>query len=152
MINLGPYSGGKCPNVHYHPVLPDRMLEGAALLLVLATWGIICWLYIYKVEIFSSTLWGIGASSSFCFLLIGGCSYLPVRFFNFPVRVSERNIGVQYLLAVRLTRVVNVLLSLIFLSGVLTECFDAAGIMLIASLILLSLAFVGYYILAFRCK
>lgn len=38
MINLGPYSGKKCPNVRSQPTVLDRILEGTALLIVLVTW------------------------------------------------------------------------------------------------------------------
>ena len=38
MINLGPYSGKKCPNVRFQPPVLDRILEGTALLIVLVTW------------------------------------------------------------------------------------------------------------------
>ena len=38
MINLGPYSGKKCPNVRCQPTVLDRILEGTALLIVLVTW------------------------------------------------------------------------------------------------------------------
>lgn len=38
MINLGPYSGKKCPNVRFQPAVLDRILEGTALLIVLVTW------------------------------------------------------------------------------------------------------------------
>lgn len=32
MINLGPYSGKKCPNVRFQPTVLDRILEGTACL------------------------------------------------------------------------------------------------------------------------
>ena len=38
MINLGPYSGKKCPNARFQPTVLDRILEGTALLIVLVTW------------------------------------------------------------------------------------------------------------------
>ena len=38
MINLGTYSGKKCPNVRFQPTVLDRILEGTALLIVLVTW------------------------------------------------------------------------------------------------------------------
>lgn len=38
MINLGPYSGKKCPNVRFQPTVLDRIQEGTALLIVLVTW------------------------------------------------------------------------------------------------------------------
>lgn len=150
MINLGPYSGKHCPNVRFHPSLLDRMLEGAALLLVLASCGCICWFYIHKEGEFPPYLWWVGVSLLLSFLIIGGASYLPVRFINFPVRVNERNVGVQYLLAVRLTRVVNVILSLMFLGGVLSE-FTGGGFLVLAC-VLLAIAFGVYYFLAFKYK
>lgn len=152
MINLGPYSGKHCPNVRLHPSLPDRVLEGAALLLVLAACGCICWFYTHKEGEFPPHLWWVGASSLLCFLIVGGASYLPVRFINFPVRVGERNVGVQYLLVVRLTRVVNVILSLMFLGGVLSERFAWGGVVLVLACVLLAIAFGVYYFLAFRYK
>lgn len=48
MINLGPYSGKKCPNVRFQPTVLDRILEGTALLIVLVTWiSILIVLYHY---------------------------------------------------------------------------------------------------------
>lgn len=152
MINLGPFSGKSCPDVRFRPALSDRVLEGIALLCMLATWGCIYWLYAWKEEPFSPELWAIGGASVCCFVIMGVCSYLPVRFINFPVRVSERNIGIQYLLAIRLTRVMNVVLNFTFLSGVLMKYFKFAEILFIASFVLLGLAFVIYYILAYRYK
>lgn len=152
MINLGRYSGKKAPNVRFHPVLVDRLLEGAAFLLVLILWGCIYWFYALKEVVFTPNAWIIGGFSLVSFMILGICSYLPVRFVNFPVPVNERNIGIQYLLAIRLTRVMNVILNLMFLSGMLMEYSQLSSVFFGISFLLLILAFIGYYILAYRYR
>ena len=91
MINLGPYSGKNCPNVRFQPTVIDRILEGTALLIVLVTWISIYWLYTQREGALLPAVWVMGGCSIFCFLLMGGLAYLPVRFINFPIRVTERN-------------------------------------------------------------
>lgn len=152
MINLGPFSGRNCPNVHFRPALLDRFLEGAAILIFLTTCGCIFWLYTRIGEGLLPNVWIMGGASLFTLIVMGACSYVPVRLNNFPVRVNERNIGIQYLLAVRLTRVMNVILNLMFLSGAFLEYYKSAFVFFSASFVLLALAFVGYYILAFKYK
>lgn len=150
MINLGSYSGKNCPEVRYRPTALDRILEGAALFILLATWVCIYWLYTRKGGALSPNVWVMGGTSVFTFIIMGISSYLPVRFFNFPVRVNERNIVIQYLLAVRLTRVMNIIMCLTFLSAVFLDYYKIAFYFFIATFALLILAFIGYYVLAFR--
>ena len=152
MINLGPFSGSNCPNVRFHPVLIDRILEGVAILLFLTTCGCILWLHIQGGELLIPNVWLAGGVSLLCLILMGVCSYLPVRFYNFPVRVNERNIGVQYQIAVRLTRVMNVVLNLMFLSGAFLEYYELAKVFFFGSFALLTLALLGYYFFAFKYK
>lgn len=152
MINLGPYPGRNCPNVRFQPTVLDRILEGMALLVVLVTWGGIYWLYTQKGGSLPSDVWMMGGFSVFCFLLMGIAGYLPVRFINFPVRVTERNVAVQYLLAIRFTRVMNVILTLMFLAAAFKEYCVLGRILFFAPLVLLGLSFAGYYILAFKYK
>lgn len=152
MINLGSYSGKDCPDVRFRPVLIDRMLEGIALLVVLATLTVVGWLYAQKGEPLSSAVWLSAGCSLFAFLLVGGSAYLPIRFINFPVRITERNVAVQYLLAVRLLRVLNIVLSLVLLARVLTMYYVWGKLLFFAAFLLLGLALAGYYVLAFRYK
>ena len=44
-INLGPFSGKNAPEIHYHPSIADRILEGTAALCLLSGIGIVCWNY-----------------------------------------------------------------------------------------------------------
>ena len=63
MINLGPYSGKKCPNVRFQPTVLDRILEGTALLIVLVTWISILIVLLPFILLFH--LWGIERSGFF---------------------------------------------------------------------------------------
>lgn len=94
----------------------------------------------------------MGGCSIFCFLLMGGLTYLPVRFINFPIRVTERNAAVQYLFAIRLTRVMNIILLLVLLGSVWGLYYAFGKLLLLVSFVLLGVAFIGYYILAFKYK
>jgi len=71
----------------------------------------------------------MGGFSVFCFLLMGIAGYLPVRFINFPVRVT-----------------------LMFLVAAFREYCVLGRILFFAPLVLLGLSFAGYYILAFKYK
>ena len=150
MINLGPYSGKNCPNVRFQPTVLDRILEGTALLIVLVTWISIYWLYTQREGALLPAVWVMGGCSIFCFLLMGGLAYLPVRFINFPIRVTERNAAVQYLFAIRLTRVMNIILLLVLLGSVWGLYYAFGKLLLLVSFVLLGVAFIGYYILAFK--
>lgn len=94
-------------------------------------------------------VWGVAA---LCSVVLGGCAYLPVRFVRFPVRVTKRNVAVQYLLAVRLVRVLNVILNLTFLSQVYMGYYRWAEPFFGATFVLMIVALIGYYVLAFRYK
>ena len=152
MINLGPYSGKNCPNVRFQPTVLDRILEGTALLIVRVTWISIYWLYTQREGALLPAVWVMGGCSIFCFLLMGGLAYLPVRFINFPIRVTERNAAVQYLFAIRLTRVMNIILLLVLLGSVWGLYYAFGKLLLLVSFVLLGVAFIGYYILAFKYK
>lgn len=152
MINLGTYSGKNCPNVHLKIGIIDRILEGLALFVQLALWGCIYWIYTKKGSAFSSETWVMGGLSTFTFILLGACSYGPVRIFNFPVRVSERNVAVQYLLAVRFVRILNVLLGVFFLTTVFMEYYKWTPVFFSAILALQAIAFIVYFVMANKYK
>lgn len=152
MLNLGLYSGKDCPDVRFRPRLLDRVLEGIALLVVLATWACIGWLYLRRGGDLASEVWLTGGSALVGCLLVGGCAYLPVRFINFPVRVGRRNVGIQYLLVVRFVRVLNIVLSLLFLCGVFVPYYPLAELLFNLCVTLLLLCFVPYFIFAWRYR
>ena len=122
MLNLGPYSTKEFPNIRVYPTVIDRILEGVAVLLAVAAWGCAIWVYTHAedkiVANFSLFAAGLG---TFCLLLVGFSAYLPIRWIRFPVRITERNVAVQYLMAVRIARILNVCLTLLFLTLVFSK-------------------------------
>lgn len=152
LINLGSYPGRDCPNIHFKPTVIDRILEAVALLMLLVVWVSVYLLYTWKGGILSHNVWIMGGMALFCTVLLGICSYAPVRNINFPVRVNERNIGVQYLLAVRLIRILNVTLNLIFLSSIFGEYYKMARLFFYTGFGVLSLILIVYFVIAHKYK
>ena len=83
-INLGPFSGKNAPEIHYHPSIADRILEGTAALCLLSGIGIVCWNYFHTDLLSDYGVYGIFISIVVFALLFGG-AYAPVRCINFPV-------------------------------------------------------------------
>lgn len=152
MINLGPYSGKNCPNVRYQPRVVDRILDGLVLFLLLAVCGAICWLHIHIAAPLSKNVWILGGMAVLISAIMYFCSYAPVRLISFPVRVHKRNIAVQYLLAIRFAKVISLILNLSFLFGVFMDYYQWASFFFGSSFALLIIAFIGYYILAFKYR
>ena len=88
-INLGPFSGKNAPEIHYHPSIADRILEGTAALCLLSGIGIVCWNYFHTDLLSDYGVYGIFISIVVFALLFGG-AYAPVRCINFPVRPAQR--------------------------------------------------------------
>lgn len=151
-INMGPFSGRGCPDVHYRPTVADWVLDGVALLLVLLGWVAVLVLYREQGGRVSGEVWAAAVSSVLVFALLAAGARMPVRFINFPVRVGAHNIGRQYMLAVRLMRALNICLCLLFASGPLSEHYAWSKVLMLVSLGLLVLSLAVYYVLAFRYK
>ncbi len=160
MFNLGPYSTKEFPNIRVYPTIIDRILEGVAVLLAIAAWVCAIWVYIHiedKITAnFSFMAAGLG---TLCLLLVGISAYLPIRWIRFPVRITERNVAVQYFMAARIARILNVFLTLLFLTLVFNKVEMGYGIpqdlcnMITSAVVgLMILALIVYYILAFKYK
>ena len=76
-INLGPFSGKNAPEIHYHPSIADRILEGTAALCLLSGIGIVCWNYFHTDLLSDYGVYGIFISIVVFALLFGG-AYAPV--------------------------------------------------------------------------
>lgn len=148
-INLGSHVAQDVPRVRFRPSLLDHLLEVAAFLPVLATWIYILYYYRQSGGEVPSDLYQTGGMALFVFILLGVVGYCPIRFINFPFRVGPHNVVIQYLLALRLCRVLNIILCLlhffIALSGQHTWAHFAGLVCL--GLLILSLA--GYMALAY---
>lgn len=150
LINLGSRTPQDVPNVRFRPALIDHLLELAAFLLVLANWIYILYSYRTSGGDILSEFYEAGGTALFLFVLLGIGGYLPSRSINFPFRVGRHNVAFQYVLALRLVRVVNIILCTQFLFITLSIRHAWANVGATICLVLLFVAFAGYMVLAWR--
>lgn len=148
-INLGPYSvQGQDINIKYHPSLIDRVFEAVSALMVIA--GCIYFVANSGFEN-KDTLAGFLINLLVC-LLIFTCPYAPVEYIRFPVRISRQNIVKQYIMALRLMRVVNIFISLMLVFNALSINYPWANPAIGISVAAMLLSILVYYIFAIRNK
>ena len=150
LINLGSHTPQDGLNVRFRPSFIDHVLEGLAFLPVLANWIYILYRYRLSGGDLPSDLYLSGGTSLFLFILLGAVGYCPVRCINFPFRVGPHNLVVQYLLALRLCRVVNIIFCTQFFFATLSTYHAWANVGFTICVVLLLAVFVGYIVLAWR--
>ncbi|MDR0988656.1 MAG: hypothetical protein LBM06_04235 [Prevotellaceae bacterium] len=115
MIKLGHYTVGQAFAGLRQPAAPvDRLLEGAALLLLIATWVLALLLKSDEIGSIGTFFKQVGVQTT-VMLALGASANLPAKSFRFPVRITQYNVRAQLFLAVRLVRVLNVVCGIIFL-------------------------------------
>lgn len=159
MINLGPFSGKDMPEVRMPAQIVDRILEVLAFLLVLSVW-ILAWVYWGELSSESKNkLLTLCVVDGLLFGMLFWSSYAPIRFFNFPVRPTQRNVVSQYWLATKLTRTLNVIGTALILfvtcgelssfwsvkANLFSVCIAATGCLMVVS-------FLVYFLLARRWR
>ncbi|WP_300792530.1 hypothetical protein [uncultured Bacteroides sp.] len=148
-INLGPYSvQGQDINIKYHPSLIDRVFEAVSALMVIA--GCIYFVANSGFEN-KDTLAGFLINLLVC-LLIFTCPYAPVEYIRFPVRISRQNIVKQYIMALRLMRIVNIFICLLLVFNALSINYPWANPAIGISVAAMLLSILVYYIFAIRNK
>ena len=119
---------------------------------MLANWIYILYKYRQTGGDIPSDLYEAGGTALFLFLLLGACGYCPLRCINFPFRMKPHNVVYQYVLALRLVRVTNIIFCLQFLFVTLSLYHPRATIGCALCIGLFILAFIGYMVLAWRHK
>lgn len=140
---------GQLPKVKYRPGLPDRLMEAAVVLMVVAVWVFVGVNYERGSE---------GSSAMLIAALCGwigipalmGIAYLPSDFYNLPFRLTPSNIAVQYTLAVRLVRIMNVMTAGMYLFSVIACLHEWALAVVFAFAGLMALALIAYFVVAYR--
>lgn len=158
MINLGPHSGGNMPPVYLPPTLIDRIMELLSILLAVAVWVLVI-LFHSNLQVAPQKLFSPPVIMTVLSVLFLWSSRAPIRFYNFPVRLTERNYVMQLFLARRLSRVVSIIINLLFLCTVLNEAESLfavkAGLfamLRVVCIVLIVLSLAVYYFFAFRYK
>lgn len=156
MINLGFRSGRNMPNVYLELTPVDRILEGLSVLLTVAAW-ILAILFYFGLVTPPSQLFVSPITMTVLVVVFLWASRAPIRFYNFPVKLNERNYVMQYFIATRFTRAVSLILCLMTFCGLFIELGWMFGVSdgfflnmmhVIAGFLFLS--FLVYYFLAFR--
>lgn len=151
MINLGFYTGNG-RNVRYQRTMFDYLLTGIAFLPVLAGWIYI----LYRSEQTGGLFFQENGAAGFVMLLLFlvlGCSmFVPVRYYRFAFRVTEENVGRQYVLAIRLCQFWNVAIGCMNLGKLLDESWAGAIYLSVFGLVLMAFTFVAYSVLAYKMR
>lgn len=151
MINLG-INSGKGYDLRYRRTKLDYILLALAFLPVLVEWAFI----LYRGRAAGGALptgdVTEGAVALLVFLALGSSMFVPVRYFNFPFRITEANLARQYVLAIRLCQVLNLAAGCMCLGGYLGESVPWAVYLYIGAFVLMVLGVIAYMILAFRLR
>lgn len=151
MINLGFYSGSG-RDVRYQRSVFDYLLTGIAFLPVLAGWIYI----LYRSEQTGGLFFQENGAAGFVMLLLFlvlGCSmFVPARYYRFAFRVTEANVGRQYVLAIRLCQFWNVAIGCLNLGKLLAETCENAIYISVFGVLLMAFTFVAYSVLAYKMR
>lgn len=156
MINLGRYFVDDELSIRFTPSVIDRILEVAAIVISVVAFGLACY-GIYSLPINPPILlWLCPFAIPLMTFVLYRLGYASPQKISFPFRITKQNLGMQYLLAVRLSRVLNIILSLMVLCSVLTLVAQTHQTILPKVILLLSLlmlvCLVIYFILAYRYR
>lgn len=137
------------PDVKFHPGLPERLMEAAALILVVANWGYIIYMRLAHGNENFTAACVMGVTATISFIIVALCAYAPVKLINFPSRVTPTNIVTQYVLAVRFIRVINIIMGITYLATTLVVYHEETAF-LYTSIGLLILSTIIYIVIAMR--
>lgn len=149
-INLGRYYVDDELSVRFTPSVIDRILEVVAIVIGLVALGFAYYLC-YKTEEEFILKWLFPLVIPLSVFLLYRSGYASPQKISFPVRITKQNLGIQYLLAVRLVRVLNILLTTMMLFVALTLLFDNEKMVFlnVVFIILIIGSLITHYILAY---
>lgn len=151
MINWGSYTGNG-RNVRYQRTGFDYLLAGIAFLPVLVGWIYIVCRARQTGGLFFQENAAAGIVMLLLFLVLGCSMFVPVRCYKFAFRVTEENIGRQYVLAIRLCQFWNVAIGCMNLGELLESSCAGAIYLSVFGLLLMAFTFVTYSVLAYKMR
>lgn len=151
MINLGFYTGSG-RNVRYQRTGFDYLLTGIAFLLVLVGWIYILYQTRQVGGLFFQENGTAGIVMLLLFLVLGCSMFVPVRYYRFVFRVTEANVGRQYVLAIRLCQFWNVAIGCMNLGKLLAQTCENAIYFSVFGVVLMAFTFVSYSVLAYKMR
>lgn len=151
MINLGFYTGSG-RNVRYQRTMFDYLLTGIAFLPVLVGWIYILYQIRQTGGLFFQENGAAGIVMLLLFLVLGCSMFVSVRYYRFVFRVTEANVGRQYVLAIRLCQFWNVAIGCMNLGKLLAQTCENAIYFSVFGVVLMAFTFVSYSVLAYKMR
>lgn len=151
MINLGFYTGSG-RNVRYQRTMFDYLLTGIAFLPVLVGWIYILYQIRQTGGLFFQENGAAGIVMLLLFLVLGCSMFVSVQYYRFVFRVTEANVGRQYVLAIRLCQFWNVAIGCMNLGKLLTQTCENAIYFSVFGVVLMAFTFVSYSVLAYKMR
>lgn len=151
MINLRFYTGSG-RNVRYQRTGFDYLLTGIAFLPVLVGWIYILYQTRQVGGLFFQENGTAGIVMLLLFLVLGCSMFVPVRYYRFVFRVTEANVGRQYVLAIRLCQFWNVAIGCMNLGKLLAQTCENAIYFSVFGVVLMAFTFVSYSVLAYKMR
>lgn len=152
-LNLGRHYASDDLSVNFTPSVIDRILEVVAIVFGLAAFAM-AFYWIIKEPEKPLLIWLIPILIPFAIYQLYRQGYAKIQRIGFPVRITKQNLGIQYLLAVRLARVLNIFVGGSFLCATLNLVYNMMylPIISIGLVVLMLLSFIVYYFFAFRYR
>lgn len=149
-INLGRYRVDDELSVRFTPSVLDRIFEAIAIVQGLVTSGLALY-WCCKHPATDIFFWLIPFLTLIAVFILYRQGYASPQKISFPFRITKQNLGIQYLLAVRLIRVLNIFISAMILCAVLALYISNPNFPLvnIAFVILMFICLISYYVLAY---
>ena len=147
MINLGFNSGKDAPNVRYYPTLIDRILELIVVCINITMW-VAFFLLHNKINLSTET----AVLGTILSILMGSIAYFPIRYFNFPINITQQNVAIQYTLAVRYVRILNIIYTTMLASSIFLTYYHWCNIVNKVCTLVMVISIVCYFILVIRHK
>lgn len=148
---MGFYTGSG-RNVRYQRTMFDYLLTGIAFLPVLVGWIYILYQIRQTGGLFFQENGAAGIVMLLLFLVLGCSMFVPVRYYRFVFRVTEANVGRQYVLAIRLCQFWNVAIGCMNLGKLLAQTCENAIYFSVFGVVLMAFTFVSYSVLAYKMR
>lgn len=152
MINLGFYSGTNLPTMRLRPKLIDYILMCIAFIITLFSWLFAFYLQRQGTFVVADHLILMIMMTVLVVALSLLLSFAPSSYYRFPVKLTSENLANQYLIAIRFSRVLCILIALLSFASILMEHKEWGVFVQFAALFLLGVSFIAYYAIAYHYR
>ncbi|NDV59020.1 hypothetical protein [Bacteroides sp. 519] len=155
MINLGRFSGKGMPNIRIRPVMLDWIFIGVSLAIVILVW-ILFLINYQQLTAQGNDGFTLAIMNTVITIILVSVPYIPLKWTNFPFRLTEANVWKQYFLLLRVVRIsmleLNFLFLSLFLSNLIPEWKVYNAVLQLVIMGVLGITFLIYFFIAYRWR